>query len=90
MKLFQSTPPARGATRLFECLFFFIELFQSTPPARGATALRKREILHDAVSIHAPRAGGDRKQSRARLRPYQFQSTPPARGATVILTSEHV
>ena len=36
--VFQSTPPARGATR--ECLHAGNALaFQSTPPARGATLL---------------------------------------------------
>ena len=35
--LFQSTPPARGATSM-DLTLARIEQFQSTPPARGATA----------------------------------------------------
>ena len=35
--IFQSTPPARGAT--YSCaLRLFSSVFQSTPPARGATS----------------------------------------------------
>ena len=33
--------------------------FQSTPPVRGATAKACAGILRRAISIHAPRAGGD-------------------------------
>ena len=36
--LFQSTPPARGATVLYDWLSFTSK-FQSTPPARGATSI---------------------------------------------------
>ena len=35
---FQSTPPARGATVLYDWLSFTSK-FQSTPPARGATSI---------------------------------------------------
>ena len=35
--LFQSTPPARGATIPSSCRFRTAHRFQSTPPARGAT-----------------------------------------------------
>ena len=56
---FQSTPPARGATM---CLRLPIKTqrFQSTPPARGATAVAVGLPLTVAISIHAPREGGDR------------------------------
>ena len=37
--LFQSTPPARGATLHWMCLNIRRLVFQSTPPARGATRL---------------------------------------------------
>ena len=36
--VFQSTPPARGATGLGSKAQYVLHLFQSTPPARGATA----------------------------------------------------
>ena len=55
---FQSTPPARGATRgttpARRC-----STFQSTPPARGATGVLGVCGLVVAISIHAPREGGD-------------------------------
>ena len=35
-------------------------MFQSTRPARGATSVSTAEMLPNAVSIHAPRAGRDR------------------------------
>ena len=56
--LFQSTPPARGATKIVETDSLY-ELFQSTPPARGATVdLRIAQCIF-IISIHAPREGGD-------------------------------
>ena len=56
--IFQSTPPARGATT--ETGTHTVTLtFQSTPPARGATNTDKRERLVTDISIHAPREGGD-------------------------------
>ena len=56
--VFQSTPPARGATTLNKFLVCGF-LFQSTPPARGATASLDNKSKGTAISIHAPREGGD-------------------------------
>ena len=36
-KMFQSTPPARAATKRSSSMATFVALFQSTPPARAAT-----------------------------------------------------
>ena len=79
---FQSTPPARGAT-FGGALMVSVYLFQSTPPARGATLYRNNIFTKQlyfnprpprggrltslamerrdckAISIHAPREGGD-------------------------------
>ena len=38
MEIFQSTRPARGATKLFSLIPLFSLIFQSTRPARGATS----------------------------------------------------
>ncbi len=57
--MFQSTRPARGATRLRRFNAAAVVLFQSTRPARGATPLHGAGVLVFAVSIHAPRAGRD-------------------------------
>ena len=56
--------------------------FQSTPPARGATRTVPGLAAPAAISIHAPREGGDDGQISARCPVFAFQSTPPARGAT--------
>ena len=61
-KVFQSTPPARGATRR-SCAGLCYEKFQSTPPARGATRRLWRRHGSGAISIHAPREGGDHLKS---------------------------
>ena len=43
-----------------------------------------------AISIHAPREGGDVYLAPFTLRLCGFQSTPPARGATVVLLHKGV
>ena len=58
---FQSTPPARGATKPPRPGPHLLP-FQSTPPARGATARVKCKLPPDRISIHAPREGGDQEQ----------------------------
>ena len=81
---FQSTPPARGATA-GHCFGGWLKvIFQSTPPARGATRLAGHILLMSAISIHAPREGGDPRICPSGDAPTVFQSTPPARGATTI------
>ena len=39
--------------------------------------------MYAAISIHAPRAGGDHAAPFAGLYVGEFQSTPPVRGATI-------
>ena len=57
--------------------------FQSTPPVRGATTRRMVMLqLSQAISIHAPRAGGDIIITTYSHADLIFQSTPPVRGAT--------
>ena len=55
---FQSTLPARGATRHGFQLPRALT-FQSTLPARGATAFGTDFIALYSISIHAPRTGSD-------------------------------
>ena len=83
-EVFQSTPPARGAT--FAVMSENRSLsFQSTPPARGATSIRGPDPGDGAISIHAPREGGDAGSCPDVFDCQVFQSTPPARGATIRL-----
>ena len=58
LKLFQSTPPARGAT-INNHIVVNPCRFQSTPPARGATIIAIGVPKLFYISIHAPREGGD-------------------------------
>ena len=57
--LFQSTPPVWGATLYLSYVTVGYHLFQSTPPVWGATGhgLDPADVV--AISIHAPRVGGD-------------------------------
>ena len=55
---FQSTLPARGATRVILRLPNG-EVFQSTLPARGATSDSNPNGWELVISIHAPRTGSD-------------------------------
>ena len=57
---FQSTLPARGATKVRNGLPA-AKPFQSTLPARGATRQRKPGFPAEGISIHAPRTGSDKK-----------------------------
>ena len=81
LKLFQSTPPARGAT-INNHIVVNPCRFQSTPPARGATIIAIGVPKLFYISIHAPREGGDDHGIVVVEVDDKFQSTPPARGAT--------
>ncbi len=59
---FQSTRPARGATAVTNPGLKAVVEFQSTRPARGATGRQHRPPADNHVSIHAPRAGRDRRR----------------------------
>ena len=61
--LFQSTPPARGATAGSMRSLHRV-VFQSTPPARGATEKTQKWQQALNISIHAPREGGDSKDAQ--------------------------
>ena len=55
---FQSTPPARGATRQLEALPPHLRISIHAPRG-GATILRRDAYIYRLISIHAPREGGD-------------------------------
>ena len=59
-----------------------MDRFRSTPPARGGLGDADRRGLQHAISIHAPREGGDVSGLSTCVAALTFQSTPPARGAT--------
>ena len=79
-RLFQSTPPARGATARITTPIMKIA-FQSTPPARGATVFPACSINCVKISIHAPREGGDGGgRGGTHPGPNHFNPRPPRGG----------
>ena len=80
-KKFQSTLPARGATRSAGRRPL-LDLFQSTLPARGAT-VQAKTVSTDSRHFNPRSPHGERPQrSRKSSAQRKFQSTLPARGAT--------
>ena len=82
---FQSTPPARGATRYGDHQQRHPRDFNPRPPRGGRRTSLSTLTGKTIISIHAPREGGDSR--RVIFRPFSeiFQSTPPARGATPVV-----
>ena len=74
--------PPRGGRLLMVFYRRVTREFQSTPPARRATHDFVDRLHEGQVSIHAPRAEGDRLAPRITSLLIWFQSTPPARRAT--------
>ena len=87
-KEFQSTLPARGATKLTFAGRKRKTIFQSTPPARGATGAFISMILTNIFQSTLPARGATEQPQGDDRDERQFQSTLPARGATVL--SGHV
>ena len=81
MYQFQSTLPARGATKR-RYASRPTSRFQSTLPARGATIFFGFLQTFLSISIHAPRTGSDSSFTFSTSVSTTFQSTLPARGAT--------
>ena len=85
-KRFQSTLPVRGATARTRSVCSVWYYFNPRSPCgerRRTVWVQHTEI---AISIHAPRAGSDRKNSPGMGNIHRFQSTLPVRGATPIWT----
>ena len=54
--------------------------FQSTPPVRGATDVIMPPPPAPGISIHAPRAGGDRHARSPIITKLYFNPRPPCGG----------
>ena len=63
-KVFQSTPPARGATQNVADRPAAPNHFNPRPPRGGATVLSRILATVTVISIHAPREGGDPRMQR--------------------------
>ena len=80
--VFQSTLPARGATRsgMYQTpAWRKISIHAPRTGSDMGSILSQSAVL---ISIHAPRTGSDPTSARRRRALRQFQSTLPARGAT--------
>ena len=78
---FQSTLPARGATRCQNIHLFRVEI-SIHAPRTGSDKLLDLFGLVGTISIHAPRTGSDGIVTSMITWIIPFQSTLPARGAT--------
>ena len=81
-RIFQSTPPARGATLTDKADTSHLVISIHAPREGGDYTAGFYDGQLD-ISIHAPREGGDQLQVVYPVGLCQFQSTPPARGATI-------
>ena len=82
--LFQSTPPARGATKSIQGCRCFLSYFNPRPP-RGGRRDDPAGRLGDVVFQSTPPARGATILGSNSWNFLLFQSTPPARGATLSL-----
>ena len=57
--LFQSTPPARGATYLLDGTTYSVVISIHAPREGGDRQQRRSAVRGGTISIHAPREGGD-------------------------------
>ena len=74
--LFQSTPPAWGATMTIAGIASN-KLFQSTPPAWGATLTPACLSSPITISIHAPRVGSDKNRNPTNRKKRYFNPRSP-------------
>ena len=79
--IFQSTPPARGATLFSLDVFPAILNFNPRPPRGGRLAFLLFLLVRRHFNPRPPRGGRLRVFTIAK-HIVRFQSTPPARGAT--------
>ena len=80
-KLFQSTPPARGATDALPAIISAV-VISIHAPRKGSDQRMGDASDPMIISIHAPRKGSDFNFAKSAKDKDKFQSTPPARGAT--------
>ena len=82
INIFQSTPPARGATKI---RFHTIQRdfdFNPRPPRGGRPCITHPFCFKYAFQSTPPARGATQAGKGLNFTPVQFQSTPPARGAT--------
>ena len=80
--IFQSTLPARGATKQFQQIGKH-DGISIHAPRTGSDNLVNMPNTVSCISIHAPRTGSDIERNTESISDCKFQSTLPARGATL-------
>ena len=80
MLIFQSTPPARGATIRVHMVYTVGRHFNPRPPRGGRPAVFNYDYGFQDISIHAPREGGDRPFSFPLYMLQHFNPRPPRGG----------
>ena len=83
LKIFQSTLPVRGATRLDGAAGRMGQNFNPRSPCGERPLMGITVANTPCISIHAPRAGSDPLMPSSSSASWVFQSTLPVRGATV-------
>ena len=68
LPVFQSTPPARGATAARRSTLGHSLYFNPRPPRGGRPGENHVDYRDVYISIHAPREGGDSKDAQFYLR----------------------
>ena len=76
---FNPRPPRGGRPSNATIIYDYTE-FQSTPPARGATASLDNKSKDTAISIHAPREGGDPKMQTRQQEHFLISIHAPREG----------
>ena len=71
--VFQSTPPARGATVLCWFSLFICLISIHAPREGGDFMIAMSMVMEIPISIHAPREGGDSKDAQFYLRIFDKQ-----------------
>ena len=80
VRVFQSTPPARGATVGAYCPLQVVDISIHAPREGGDLPLTNTQSVEFAISIHAPREGGDLKSRWGEAQPLDFNPRPPRGG----------
>ena len=73
VRIFQSTPPARGATAKRTLWTLWSGYFNPRPPRGGRQGIPRQAVIPHQISIHAPREGGDSKDAQFYLRIFDKQ-----------------
>ena len=87
-EIFQSTRPVQGATHITPWCWW-ITIFQSTRPVQGATVQIQRIVGAIYISIHAPRAGRDRRSWRPTTTASYFNPRAPCRARLLVTQFTH-